>query len=409
MSTSSPGPTSLRLPRGFRWGSTTAGLKQSGKPDLALATCEDGANAVAMFTANQLVAAPVLVGRQHLAATGGRVSAVLVNSGNANCATGEAGVDACRRTCTAVAEHFGSGFDEVIPSSTGIIGVPLPADKVVAALPAAKAALGDTPEHLLSFADAILTTDTRRKVARATIEDDSGQPVCLFGCAKGAGMIGPQLVPHATMLVYLFTDLDATASQLGQVLHPVAEDTFNSISIDGDTSTNDTVLLLASGKSQAPTSDRLLSAFAEALRLVCDSLAHQIVDDGEGVGHVVTLEVTGAPSDDAAKQVARSIARSPLCKTAWSSADPNWGRILCAAGYAGIPFDPLHVSLSIAGLPVFAQGLRSSLFNEAATHAAMSAREYTIHLDLDQGNGRSRFITCDLTKEYVAINADYST
>ena len=412
VSTSSPGPTSLRLPLGFQWGAANAGIKTSGKPDLALAVCAEGASAAAMFTSNQVVAAPVLVGRRHLEATGGRVSAVLVNSGNANCATGEPGIEACRRTCVAVAEQFGNVFDEVIPSSTGIIGVPLPTEKVVAAIPAARAALGDTPEHLLAFANAILTTDTKRKVARATIEGETGQPVRLFGCAKGAGMIGPQLVvqpPHATMLVYLFTDLEATSAQLQAALAPAVETSFNSISIDGDTSTNDTVLLLASGKSGVPASEKILNAFHEALRLVCDSLAHQIVDDGEGVGHVVTLEITGARTDGEAKQIARSVAGSPLCKTAWSSADPNWGRLLCAAGYAGVPFDPETVSVSIAGLPVFAHGVRSPHFDEAATHAAMGVREYTIAIDLGQGEGRCRFLTCDLTHEYVTINADYST
>ena len=409
MSTVASGPSSLKLPQGFRWGSTKAGIKASGKTDLALAVCDGGANAAAMFTGNQVVAAPVIVGRQHMDATGGRVTAVLVNSGNANCATGEPGIEACRRTCTAVAEQFGGVFDEVIPCSTGIIGVPLPAEKLIAGVPAAKAALGSSPEHLMAFANAILTTDTKRKVARATIEGDHGEPVRLVGCAKGAGMIGPQLVPHATMLVYLFTDLDATPAQLRAVLGPAVEGSFNAISIDGDTSTNDTVLLLASGRSGVQATEKVLPAFAEALRLVCDSLAHQIVDDGEGVGHVVRLEITGARSDAEAKQIARNVARSPLCKTAWSSADPNWGRLLCAAGYAGVPFDPETASISIGGLPVFAAGVRSPHFDEAATHAAMSVREYTIAIDLGQGDGRSRFLTCDLTHEYVTINADYSS
>lgn len=409
MSTSDPGRISPKVPQGFLWGSAIAGLKASGKADLALAVCEGGANAAAMFTGNQVVAAPITVGRRHLDTTGGRVSAVLVNSGNANCATGEPGIEACRRSCVAVAEQLGGVFDEVIPSSTGIIGVPLPVEKLIAAVPAAKTSLGDTPEHLLAFANAILTTDTKRKVARATIEGETGQPVRLFGCAKGAGMIGPQLVPHATLLVYLFTDLDATAEQLREVLGPAVENSFNSIAIDGDTSTNDTVLLLASGRSSVRATEKVLAAFAEALRLVCDSLAHQIVDDGEGVGHVITLEITGAPSDAEAKQIARNIARSPLCKTAWSSADPNWGRLLCAAGYAGVPFDPANVSIAIAGLPVFAAGVRSPHFDEAGTHAAMSVREYTIALDLGEGEGRCRFLTCDLTHDYVTINADYST
>jgi len=402
-------PTPTKLPLGFQWASTTAGIKASGKPDLALAVCPAGASAAAMFTSNQVVAAPVIVGRNHLATTGGRVTAVLVNSGNANCATGDLGVDACRRSCTATAEHFGCVFDEVFPSSTGIIGVPLPAEKLIGALPAAKAALGGSASHLTAFADAILTTDTKRKVARATLELDHGQTVQLFGCAKGAGMIGPHLIPHATMLVYLFTDLDATPAQLQSALTPAVETSFNSISIDGDMSTNDTVLLLASGKSGVHATEKVLQAFAEALRLVCESLAHQIVDDGEGVTHVVTLEISGARNDAEAKQIARTIASSPLCKTAWSSADPNWGRLLAAAGRAGIPFDPAQVSLNIAGLPVFAHGVRSPHFDEAATHAAMSQREYTVSLDLGQADGRTRFITCDLTHEYVSINADYST
>ena len=409
MSTQASRPASNVLPLGFQWASATAGIKASGKPDLALAVCEGGANAAAVFTSNQVVAAPVIVGRRHLAATGGRVTAVLVNSGNANCATGDPGVEACRRSCVAVAEHFGCVFDEVFPSSTGIIGVPLPAEKLVNAIPQAKLALGDGSEHLLTFANAILTTDNKRKVARATLEGEDGQPVQLFGCAKGAGMIGPQLVPHATMLAYLFTDLDATPAQLRSVLLPAVESSFNAIAIDGDMSTNDTVLLLASGKSGVQATDRVLRAFSEALRLVCASLAHQIVDDGEGVTHVVTLEVTGTRSDAEAKQIARNIARSPLCKTAWSSADPNWGRLLSAAGYAGIAFDPAQVSISIGDLPVFAYGVRSPYFEEAATHAAMSEREYTIQLDFGQGKGRCRFITCDLTHEYVSINADYAT
>jgi glutamate N-acetyltransferase/amino-acid N-acetyltransferase len=404
------------LPLGFRWSSVTAGIKASGKPDVALAVCDGGANAAAMFTSNQVVAAPVTVGRRHLAANNGRVSAVLVNAGNANCATGDPGIDACRRSCIAVAEAFGCVFDEIFPSSTGIIGVPLPVEKLIAAIPAAKAALGHTPAHAEAFATAILTTDTRLKVAHASFEAD-GRAVNLFGCAKGAGMIGPQLIaqpPHATMLVYLFTDLDATPAELQSVLKPAVEGSFNSISIDGDMSTNDTVLLLASGRSGVRADTLMQIAFAGALAAVCASLAHQIVDDGEGVTHVVRLSVTGARSEHDARAIARTIANSPLCKTAWSSADPNWGRLLAAAGRAGVAFDPAQVTLTIAGLPVFARGVRSPDFDEAATHAAMSAREYTIaldlgHKDMGQNSGRSHFITCDLTHEYVSINADYST
>jgi glutamate N-acetyltransferase / amino-acid N-acetyltransferase len=401
------------LPKGFVWGAVKAGIKASGKLDLAAAVTAKGANGVAMFTKNQVVAAPVTVGRRHLAATGGRVGAVLVNAGNANCATGQPGIDACVRTCAAAAESFGCIFDEVFPSSTGIIGAPFPGEKVIAALPALKAELGDTAAHAEMFARAIMTTDTKMKVAQAAVDVD-GVQVRIFGVAKGAGMIHPQLgepvgPPHATMLVYLFTDVVAECEELGDLLGPAVERSFNSISIDGDTSTNDTVLLLASGASGVKLNLRGSEAFAEALKAVCGSLAYQIVDDGEGVGHVVTLHITGARTEAEAKQVARAIAHSPLCKTAWSSGDPNWGRLLAAAGYSGVAFDPAVVRITIGDQPVFELGVRSPMFDEAAAHAAMLEREYTIALDLGLGATECRFLTCDLTEEYVRINADYST
>jgi glutamate N-acetyltransferase/amino-acid N-acetyltransferase len=399
---------SLTLPLGFRWSSTTAGIKASGKPDMALAVCDGGASAAAMFTSNQVVAAPVTVGRRHLAATGGQVKALVVNSGNANCATGEPGIEASRRTCVAVADALGCVFDEVFPSSTGIIGVPLPVERLVAAVPSAKSALGGSAEHAEAFARAILTTDTKLKVAQASFAVD-GKTVSIFGCCKGAGMIGPQLVPHATMLGYIFTDLAAAPEQLAAMLTPTVETSFNSVTIDGDMSTNDTVLLLASGASGVEAKGEAVGLFEAALAEVCASLAYQIVDDGEGVTHVVTLEVTGAATDSDAKKVAQTIATSPLCKTAWSSADPNWGRLLAAAGRAGVVFDPATVTIAIAGLPVFAYGVRAAEYDEAATHEAMSARHYTIAIDLGMGAGKTRFVTCDLTHEYVSINADYST
>jgi len=396
------------LPRGFRWSAVKAGIKASGNPDVALAVCDSGATAAASFTSNQVVAAPITVGRRHMQATGGRVTAVLVNAGNANAATGQPGIDACRNSCIAVAEAFGCVFDEVFPSSTGIIGVPLPVEKLIAAIPAAKAALGTDQTAAEAFATAILTTDTKLKVAYETITIGNKQ-VNLFGCCKGAGMIGPQLIPHATMLVYLFTDLAACSEHLQAMLNTAIESSFNSISIDGDMSTNDTVLLLASGKSEVTAQGPHVPLFEAALQRVCNKLAHAIVDDGEGVTHVITLEITGARTDADAETIARTIATSPLCKTAWSSADPNWGRLLAAAGRAGVAFDPATVTISIGGLPVFAHGVRSPEFDEAATHKASSAREYTIAIDIGQGEGRSRFITCDLTHEYVSINADYST
>jgi len=397
------------MPLGFVWGAVRAGIKASGNLDLAVAVAPEGANAAAMFTRNRVVAAPLTVGRRHLAATGGRVKAILINAGNANCATGEAGIRACVDSCRAAAQSLGCIFDEVFPSSTGIIGVPLPAEKIVNALPAAIASLGETISHAELFATAIMTTDTRMKVATAVIETD-GEAVRVFGAAKGAGMIYPQLgPPHATMLVYLFTDIAAESADLQALLEPTVETSFNSISIDGDTSTNDTVLLLASGASGIALTEHTRPAFAEALDRVCRSLAHQIVDDGEGVTHVVTLEITGAKTEADACQVAKAIAHSPLNKTAWSSADPNWGRLLAAAGYSGVDFDPERVVIWIGDQLVFEHGMRSPLFDRAAAHQAMSAREYTIRIALGEGDAECTFLTCDLTEEYVRINADYST
>ncbi len=286
-------------------------------------------------------------------------------------------------------------------------------------MPALKAAMGSTAAHAEAFARAIMTTDTKMKVARASIDVD-GVPVRIWGAAKGAGMIHPQLgapvgadaAPHATMLVYLFTDLEADAAELSGLLAPAAEGSFNSISVDGDTSTNDTVLLLASGASGVKLDSpgaRVEEAFANALALVCGSLAYQIVDDGEGVTHVVTLHITGAASEADAKQVAKTIATSPLCKTAWSSADPNWGRLLAAAGRSGVAVDAERMTIRIGELTIFEHGMRAVGFDEAAAHAAMLEREYTIAMDLGMGEAECRFVTCDLTEEYVHINADYST
>jgi glutamate N-acetyltransferase/amino-acid N-acetyltransferase len=211
------------------------------------------------------------------------------------------------------------------------------------------------------------------------------------------------------MLVYLFTDIAAEGAELRQLLQPAAQQSFNSISIDGDTSTNDTVLLLASGASGVKLDGRSSEIFANALNLVCSKLAHQIVDDGEGVTHVVTLDISGARNEAEARQIARSIAHSPLCKTAWSSADPNWGRLMAAAGYSGVEFDPALVSVRIGDVPVYEGGMRSPAFDESRAHTVMLQREYTIAMNMGQGEAGCRFVTCDLTEEYVRINADYST
>lgn len=392
------------LPLGFRFAAVTAGIKASGNPDFAVAVADRPASAAAMFTSNQIQAAPITIGRRHLQRSGGHVRVVAVNSGNANCATGEVGLAACEQVCRAAAETFGCSGHEVFPSSTGIIGVPLPAEKLVAALPEAQSKLSLDAQ---SFARAILTTDTRAKVAHATVAI-SGKPVRLAGVCKGAGMIHPQLVPHATMLVYLFTDAAIEPVDLDQFLRAAVEQTFNRISIDGDTSTNDTVLLLASGAADVKiaASD---DAFANALTTVCTSLAKQIVADGEGVTHVVELQIEGAANDADALKIAKAIAHSPLVKTAWAGCDPNWGRLIAAAGYSGAVIDPARIALWFGALPICANGGRAPDFDEHAAHAYLQQREYSIRMSVGTGRGRCRFWTSDLTAEYVRINADYST
>jgi glutamate N-acetyltransferase / amino-acid N-acetyltransferase len=415
--------TDDQVPRGFSFGATRAGIKPSGKPDLACAVADQPATAAAMFTSNKVIAAPLIVGQRHLALSQQQLRVALVNAGNANCATGEAGIAAAQHCCASAGAIFGCDPHAVFPSSTGIIGVPLPVDKLTAALPALHASLGSTAAHLQQMAAAIMTTDTRLKIAVASFEVE-GKTVRLAGVAKGAGMIHPQLqapsAPHATMLVYLFTDAVIAPAIASDLLYHSVESTFNRISIDGDTSTNDTILLLASGVSGVtvrghshttahPVDDAATAAFSAALQSLCLALAMRIVEDGEGIQHVVELNIGGALTDADALTVARSIAHSPLVKTAWAGCDPNWGRILAAIGYAGVAIDPARINISFGELEICRAGGLSPRFDEAVTHNYLKQRELTIHIDLGLGKGTCRFWTTDLTTEYVLINADYST
>jgi glutamate N-acetyltransferase / amino-acid N-acetyltransferase len=395
------------IPRGFRFGAARAGLKQSGRADLALIVADQPAGAAAMFTANRVIAAPLIVDQEHLRATGGKVRAALINAGNANCAAGQAGLDAARLTCAAAAQIFGCRTEEVFPSSTGIIGVPLPAEKVIAALPALAARVGTESDHFQEVTQAILTTDTVEKTAFARLEI-GGKEVRIAALGKGAGMIHPQLVPHATMLVFILTDAAIGPSVLNEYLLRAVEKSFNRISIDGDTSTNDTVLLLASGASGAAI-DGGNAEFASALTRVCTSLAKQIVADGEGVTHVVELRIDGAASDADALKIAKAIAHSPLVKTAWAGSDPNWGRLVAAIGYSGAAIDPGRIDIWFGTLRICRDGGRAEEFDEAATHAYLKQAEFSIAIQLNQGTGSCVFWTTDLTAEYVHINADYST
>jgi len=405
------------IPRGFRFGAAKAGLKQSGRADFALIVADAPASAAAGFTANRVKAAPLLVDAEHLHASGGRVRVVAINAGNANCAVGQAGMDAARATCSAAAATFGCKPEQVFPSSTGVIGVPLPAEKLIAALPELAKSIGSQSDHFQQVAEAIITTDTVEKTAFARLQvltpeiDGPGeipQEVRIAAVCKGSGMIHPQLVPHATMLVYILTDAAIEPAILDGYLREAIEVSFNRISVDGDTSTNDTVLLLASGASGA----RIGAAnreFLAALTHVCTSLARQIVADGEGVSHVIELRIHGAASDADALRVAKAIAHSPLVKTAWAGCDPNWGRLIAAIGYSGAQIDPQTIDISFGELAICRNGGRAVDFDEVAAHAYISQPEYSITIDLNQGTGTCKFWTTDLTHEYIRINADYTT
>ena len=393
------------FPRGFRSAATACGLKKKKALDLALMSCDAPASAAAVFTTNLVKAAPVLVSQENLRRTHGRARAIVVNSGNANCCTGEAGMRAARATARAVAWQLGCRPEEIIVCSTGVIGVPLPVRRILGVIPQI---VSQQSPHQSSFARvsrAIMTTDTRPKFSTGVCRIGH-RTVRIAGCAKGAGMIHPQM---ATMLSFILTDAAISPALLHRALRDAVRDTFNSITVDGDTSTNDTVAVLANGTSGAPplrAGSAEYRRFARALAAVCRELALKIVGDGEGAQHVVEVEVRGASDRRAADRVARTIAHSPLVKTALAGADPNWGRILAATGRAGVAFDPARASITLAGIPVFRRG-RPIAFDERKTHALLLKRRISIRIDLGAGRGRASVFTCDLTAEYVRINADY--
>ena len=405
------------IPRGFRFGAARAGLKQSGRTDFALIVADAPASAAAAFTANKVKAAPLLVDAEHLRATGNKLRVVAINAGNANCAVGQAGIEAARATCAAAASIFGCKPEEVFPSSTGVIGVQLPAEKLIAVLPDLAQNIGSQSDHFQQVAEAIITTDTVEKTAFARIEvtapeiESAGQiaqEIRIAGVCKGSGMIHPQLVPHATMLVYILTDAAIEPTVLDTYLRDTIEISFNRISVDGDTSTNDTVLILASGASGARIGPGN-PEFAAALTQVCTSLARQVVSDGEGVSHVVELHIHGAVSNSEAVRVAKAIAHSPLVKTAWAGCDPNWGRLVAAIGYSGAQIDPERIDISFGDLAICRNGGRAAEFDETAAHTYIQQPEFSINIDLHQGAGTCKFWTTDLTHEYIRINADYTT
>ncbi|HXP71053.1 MAG TPA: bifunctional glutamate N-acetyltransferase/amino-acid acetyltransferase ArgJ [Candidatus Dormibacteraeota bacterium] len=402
-----PAATAKNIPRGFSFSSAACGLKKSGL-DLGLLVSESPAVAAAMFTRNQVVAAPVLASQAHLRQSRDRMRGIIVNSGNANCCTGSGGVAAAAATTLKVARELDKLHPtQILVCSTGVIGLPLRVEKILKAIPELVRARSGKAEAFAQFTRAIMTTDTRPKWAAANCRI-GGKTVRVLGCCKGAGMIQPNM---ATMLAFLATDAAISSPLLSQALRGAVAGTFNAITVDGDTSTNDTVAILANGKSGAR---RIVSAnsdfksFYTALENVCRTLALKIVEDGEGAQRVIEIEVRGAPSDRAAAQIARTIANSPLVKTALAGADPNWGRILAAAGRAGVPFDFKLVDIKLAGILVCWRGGEYP-FSENVAHKKMLAKYVPIVLDMHSGKGTARMWTCDFTGEYVNINASYRT
>jgi glutamate N-acetyltransferase / amino-acid N-acetyltransferase len=380
-----------------------AGFYKHERPDLLVMSMPAGAKAAGVFTSNAVGSAPTDYAKQALAAARGGARALLVNAGCANSFTGPAGDAACRRACEAAAEKFGVAAKEVLPASTGVIGVVLDDAKIAAALPAMDLAPVDWP----AAATAIMTTDTFPKGAGATCEID-GVAVNIAGIAKGSGMIAPDM---ATMLAFVFTDAALSAPILKTLLKAETETSFNSITVDGDRSTNDCVLLFATGQARVPpiadASDQRLAAFRAALSEVLRDLAIQIVRDGEGATKLVSVTVEGAASDASAKIIARTICESPLVKTAIAGEDANWGRIVMAIGRSDQPVQREMISVRFGELWAARDGMVSPDYDEAAMSAYMKRAELEIGVIVGPGTGRATMHTCDLTKRYVEINGDY--
>jgi glutamate N-acetyltransferase/amino-acid N-acetyltransferase len=377
------------LVQGFKTAAVAAGIKAGRVLDLALIYSEKQASAAAVFTQNTFIAAPLIVTKSHLAETGHRARAILVNSGNANAATGEAGIQAVRACADALAVQIGCPVNEVLVSSTGVIGRPLPVHTIKASIPKLVSSL--LPTNIELLARGIMTTDTVPKIASAEIGEAR-----IAGVAKGAGMIHPDM---ATMLSFIMTDVQMPHSELQEALQYAVHRSFNSISVDGDTSTNDMVVVLANGASglRPPTSE-----FRDKLTDVCTQLATAIVRDGEGASKFVEIIIEGAPSEKAAHTIGRAIARSPLVKTAIYGADPNWGRIVGAIGNSGIPLKSDRVNIYIGGVPI-----SDATLDQA--RQKLSQKEVQIRVVLDSGSASARVWTCDLTEGYIRINADYTT
>ncbi|MGH9229637.1 MAG: bifunctional glutamate N-acetyltransferase/amino-acid acetyltransferase ArgJ [Acidimicrobiales bacterium] len=383
---------SVVAPAGFTAGGVACGIKASGERDLSLVAAAAGAVAAAgVFTQNLVVAAPVVVSRRHLAATGGRAAAVVLSSGNANAATGERGEADAETMCALVATELGCPPEAVLVCSTGLIGFPLPMDAISAGVPHLVSARGGDPAQGIAAAEAIMTTDTLRKETVVR-----GDGFVVGGMAKGAAMLAPDM---ATMLAVLTTDAAVDPPALDGVLRAGVADSFNAVTVDGCTSTNDTVLLLASGRSGPPDRDGFVAAVAAA----CGDLATQMVGDAEGHTKVVRVRVTGAASDDEARQAARKVADSQLAKCSWFGGDPYWGRVASDLGTAGVKLDPGELTIAYGGT-VVSRGCVGVEHDADAVAGHMAGEHLGLHCDLGVGDGRARVLTNDLAPGYIDEN-----
>ena len=388
---------------GVRFATAEAGIRYKGRTDVLLVEMDEGTTVAGVFTRSKCPSAPVEWCRANLA--GGKARALVVNSGNANAFTGRKGRESTALTARIAAKALGCDEAEIFLASTGVIGEPLDATKYEGVLEETATRLAQTP--WIDPARAIMTTDTFPKLATAKVKVE-GVEVTIAGIAKGAGMIAPDM---ATMLSFVFTDAKIAAPALQKLLDKGVTDSFNAVTIDGDTSTSDTLMMFATGASAAPKikdhKDPRLSKFRKALQGVLADLAEQVARDGEGARKLVKINVTGATSKKSARKIAMSIANSPLVKTAVAGEDANWGRIVMAVGKAGEPAERDRLSISFGGIRVAHEGARDPAYDEAETSRYMKNDVIEITVDIGLGSGEDRVMTCDLTKEYVAINGDY--
>ncbi len=393
-----------QLPKGFRASGVHCGIKtDASNPDISLITSDSSAVAAGVYTQNLVCAAPVLVDRERTPSD--QTRAVITNSGNANACTGEQGMRDCLKMAELTANALNIAPEQVLVMSTGIIGQALDMAKIEAGIQAAAESLADDEPALHAAAAGIMTTDTVEKIASLSMSLGE-EAITITGIAKGSGMIAPNM---ATMLAVVMTDATLTASDAQSILADATKKSFNRISVDGHASTNDTLLLLASGKTKMSSTGEDLRVLRQGIETVCIELAKAIVNDGEGASHLIEIQVTGCANNEDADVICRAIANSPLVKTAITGCDPNWGRIVSAAGYAGVQFDPTRVSLKMNGTLIYQSGAPIAFDTSALSQSMRDHRDVLIELSVGSGPGSNVFWTCDLTVDYVHINADYHT